>query len=704
MPTEVRIKGNVDQQPLKQKQIDLDGETDAETAASTPARSSVSSPNFEVEELLSSKNVATLPSLIDTSTSRESANAEKKNPDEDYKNWPLSDIKDPHQNDVLYGRGGGTNHHPGNKRYRKLVDARKVDYVNSKRLDKPLVALEIIKTWRSQKPPGRFLKLEESTSLWHDVGDKKAREKTSQALREKAPQLRKQQEEQKKERENISSGKCKGTSENKKSTRFDVPSQVKTNKNLKRVVLARDHSLGRDYISPDEPVSVKGFSWNSPIAHSPTIEEIHQSSWDGSVDRGSADGSSRGNPDAFVERDAYGVSPYSATSPSRYNDGWNSSSNIHHPRTPNDPVLNDWRAGYKTDDGPRKDYSTNYDYRRTRSADDRYYNNKRGYYPNTGVHQSPHHVQSDDYKRFANIVGEGSSNTTNYMQNWKSMNSPRSHSDRMYDTSPYQSPDRMNPVASSGYGRHWNSPSTKTHTSPPRSVDYYNNNPYRPEGQNFSQRYTPSNDIYSSSSINEGIPRPPNVKRDTSHKLQTGDVEPTTKRLNRQTSHGRRSSVSSIEEITEKDMNHLNVSLKRSALGNSDQAPNSSPSPRPSPTPSKPQSMKETDRVSTIDKFFVDMDVPAVPDSSRLSNSKPRAMNHGDRATTIDQINLLVKDIDGTSYLDGLSTSLHGSEDGGKDSGAISKPSPLDESDRFNTFGTLDSTDLFGGLSHTAPV
>ena len=70
---------------------------------------------------------------------------------------------------------GGTNHHPGNKRYRKMVEDRKVDYINSKRLDKPLVALEIIKEWRSQEPPGRFLKIDEKTGLWHDVGDKKAR-------------------------------------------------------------------------------------------------------------------------------------------------------------------------------------------------------------------------------------------------------------------------------------------------------------------------------------------------------------------------------------------------------------------------------------------------------------------------------------------------------------------------------------------------
>lgn len=127
-----------------------------------------------------------------TKKTKEEEEARKKK----YANWPMRDIKEPHQNDVMYGRGGGTNHHPGNKIYRKTVEDRKLDYVNSKRLDKPLVALGIIREWRAQSPPGRFLKLDEKTGLWHDVGDKKAREKTSQALREKAPEIRKKQEEE----------------------------------------------------------------------------------------------------------------------------------------------------------------------------------------------------------------------------------------------------------------------------------------------------------------------------------------------------------------------------------------------------------------------------------------------------------------------------------------------------------------------------
>jgi len=79
-----------------------------------------------------------------------------------------------------------------------MVEALKVEYVNSSRKDKPSVALKIVRAWRAQEPPGRFLLHNDTTRLWHDVGDKKAREKTSQALREKAPQIRKQQEEQEK--------------------------------------------------------------------------------------------------------------------------------------------------------------------------------------------------------------------------------------------------------------------------------------------------------------------------------------------------------------------------------------------------------------------------------------------------------------------------------------------------------------------------
>lgn len=100
--------------------------------------------------------------------------------------WPLRNITVPHNHDVLFGRGGGTNNHPGNKRYRQLVEERKSRYLSASRNEKPLIALEIVKFLREQQsPPGRFLQLNEMTKKWDDVGYKRAREKTSQALREK---------------------------------------------------------------------------------------------------------------------------------------------------------------------------------------------------------------------------------------------------------------------------------------------------------------------------------------------------------------------------------------------------------------------------------------------------------------------------------------------------------------------------------------
>jgi hypothetical protein len=82
---------------------------------------------------------------------------------------------------------------PGNIRYRQIVEDKKLEYFTSTRREKGAMAREIVRAWRDQNPPGRFLiKDELVTGLWEDVGDKKAREKISQALREKGPEFRRQ--------------------------------------------------------------------------------------------------------------------------------------------------------------------------------------------------------------------------------------------------------------------------------------------------------------------------------------------------------------------------------------------------------------------------------------------------------------------------------------------------------------------------------
>jgi len=106
--------------------------------------------------------------------------------------WPCHGIQTPHANDVLYGRGGRTNHHPGNRRYRALVKAKNVCYNSTIRPERGSVAHQTVTEWRTtQRPPGRFLKFNQKSGMWDDVGDAKAREKTAQLFREeKASQLR----------------------------------------------------------------------------------------------------------------------------------------------------------------------------------------------------------------------------------------------------------------------------------------------------------------------------------------------------------------------------------------------------------------------------------------------------------------------------------------------------------------------------------
>lgn len=93
-------------------------------------------------------------------------------------------------NDILCGRGGMTNHHKGNKRFRDIVALHRPDYVRANKVNKPAVARMIIKAIRSGDPPGRFLKKDEKTGKWFDIGDRRAAEKASQALREKTPEER----------------------------------------------------------------------------------------------------------------------------------------------------------------------------------------------------------------------------------------------------------------------------------------------------------------------------------------------------------------------------------------------------------------------------------------------------------------------------------------------------------------------------------
>ena len=113
------------------------------------------------------------------------------------------------EQDVLCGRGGGTLRHPGNKKYRSMIKSSKPVYLMSSKNEKTAISRSIVATVR--KNNGRFLERSKNMEFWYDIGDAKATEKTSQALREGQPKLRKKMIDHGIIKENFRSGSAENT-------------------------------------------------------------------------------------------------------------------------------------------------------------------------------------------------------------------------------------------------------------------------------------------------------------------------------------------------------------------------------------------------------------------------------------------------------------------------------------------------------------
>ena len=84
--------------------------------------------------------------------------------------------------DVLCGRDKYSHIHPGNTRYRKIIESHRAAYQSAPSRDqKTQITIRIVSMVRGYG--GRFLKLEKNNVDWVDVGDMYAREKVSHALR-----------------------------------------------------------------------------------------------------------------------------------------------------------------------------------------------------------------------------------------------------------------------------------------------------------------------------------------------------------------------------------------------------------------------------------------------------------------------------------------------------------------------------------------
>mmetsp|Transcript_282 Transcript_282/g.579 ORF Transcript_282/g.579 Transcript_282/m.579 type:complete len:574 (-) Transcript_282:156-1877(-) len=97
----------------------------------------------------------------------------------------LSTVKNPREYDVLAGRGGLTNQHPGNEWYRRLVRCSRGFYRTCPKHTKLLVAKAIVAAVNNKKPRGRFLEYDRHNNVWKELPRKKAVDKASQALRER---------------------------------------------------------------------------------------------------------------------------------------------------------------------------------------------------------------------------------------------------------------------------------------------------------------------------------------------------------------------------------------------------------------------------------------------------------------------------------------------------------------------------------------
>lgn len=109
----------------------------------------------------------------------------------------------PHPHDVLCGRGGQSNNHPGNEWFRRLVRSNRALYRSCPKHTKLLVAKAIVQAVQQQEPPGRFIKPKETkpgvvSNEWETITYGQAVNKTSQALREKEPAGKKSKKTQKK--------------------------------------------------------------------------------------------------------------------------------------------------------------------------------------------------------------------------------------------------------------------------------------------------------------------------------------------------------------------------------------------------------------------------------------------------------------------------------------------------------------------------
>lgn len=97
---------------------------------------------------------------------------------------------EPHENDVLMGRGGNNSLHSGNAKLRNLARDICQRYMSSTKKAKSQISRDLVAAVHAMNPPGRFLKQQHNLNEWEEVDDERAREKCSQCLRDAVSEIR----------------------------------------------------------------------------------------------------------------------------------------------------------------------------------------------------------------------------------------------------------------------------------------------------------------------------------------------------------------------------------------------------------------------------------------------------------------------------------------------------------------------------------
>jgi hypothetical protein len=86
--------------------------------------------------------------------------------------------------DVIFGRGGRSNHHPGNKMYRVQVTEKQAIYRSCENKKEKTEIAQRVVDHVNKNQKGRFLELDTTCNRWYLVPNNGARTKVGQALRD----------------------------------------------------------------------------------------------------------------------------------------------------------------------------------------------------------------------------------------------------------------------------------------------------------------------------------------------------------------------------------------------------------------------------------------------------------------------------------------------------------------------------------------